>query len=113
MVVESATTRNFHVKTMSKTFTFPEWVEKPKTQSDQELASKRLQFLLYKVALQTVPGGSLTEFARLADVERSSLHTFIRQGAVSAKTAVKIEQFAGRDVLPYEALMNPLEIKTA
>jgi hypothetical protein len=98
---------------MPPTIQFPAWVDTPKRQSKQDRASKRLQFLLCNAALQTVPGGSIAEFARKAQVERSSLHTFVRNGSFSAKTAVKIEKFVGRDTLPYEFLMSPLEIAPA
>jgi len=98
---------------MTKKVDFPRWVETPKRQSKESLATKRLQYLLCRAALATVPGGSITEFAAKAGVERSSLHTFVRKGEFSAKTAVAIEEFVGRDHTPHEFLRNPLGIATA
>lgn len=91
---------------------FPEWVDAPKRQSKAALASKRLQYILCRAALVTVPSGNIAQFALRVGVDRSSLHNFVRKGAFSAKTAIAIEECVGREHTPHEYLRNPLSITT-
>lgn len=90
---------------------FPQWVNTPARQSKHLLAKKRLKYLLHRAALESVEGGSIAEFAKKHELDRSSLHTFVQLGSFSAKTAVAIEAAVGRDHTPYEFLLNPLDIK--
>lgn len=90
---------------------FPSWVETPKSQPKQELASKRLSYMLMHAALQTVPKGCMTKFAAHCNVDRSSLYKFCERGEISARTATAIERVVGREVIRHEWLMNPLSVK--
>lgn len=92
--------------------TFPTWVSTPEDQSQQELASKRLHYLIYDAALKSVTGGSISAFAEFCDVDRSTIHTFIAKGSFSPRTATRIERACGRDVIRWEHLVYPLEIES-
>jgi hypothetical protein len=91
---------------------FPSWVDNPARQSKAAKASKRLNYLLYRAALQVVPSGNITAFAKFIGVERSTLHTFVQDGSFSPRMAIAIEEAVGRDHTPHEYLRNPLEIAT-
>jgi hypothetical protein len=97
-------------KLLEKKMPFPSWVSEPADQTPQELASKRLQYLISKAALATVPGGTISAFADFCLVDRTTIYNYISAGSFSARTATKIERAVGRSILSHEALMYPLEI---
>jgi len=89
---------------------FPAWVESPPEQAEDARASKRLQYIIKQAAIGLVPDGSMSKFACLCAVDRTSMHTHIRNGSFSAAMAVAIEKAVGREMIRHEDLMRPLEI---
>lgn len=90
---------------------FPEWIDDPK-QTDQERASKRLRYLLRRVALDIDGEGQLMTICRAAQIDHSSLACAIKRGYLTQAMATMIEYAIGKSVIPHEWLMKPLEIPT-
>lgn len=91
-------------------YKFPTWVETPPNQSDEARASKRLRFILEQVCTST---GLLriAVLARHCNVERTSIHFYIRRGKFSAAMAQQIEDALGKTVVRASHLTDPLSIK--
>lgn len=92
-------------------YTFPDWVEKPARQKPEELATKRLRFIVSHLCAVT-GSHQITDLARRCDVERTSIHYYIRRGRFSLSMATKIEKALGGQVVKAIHLTRPLEIKT-
>lgn len=93
--------------------TFPVWVTGTRTNrpTEEELATRRLRFLVIRASNLTNEGGSVASLAELCDVPRTEVHTALRTGHFSAKMALKIEKTCGRKVIRREWLVYPLDIE--
>lgn len=91
---------------------FPIWVHDTAA-TEREIARNRLNYMINLTALRTVKGGSISAFAMRVSVDRSQLHRCIKEGAFPRLTAKRIEAAVGRDLLPYEWLVEPLKVVTA
>lgn len=86
---------------------FPAWTE---VDDPKERARHRLRYLINTATSKVSPRGTLTDFANFCGVDRTSLHTHMRNGAFSPVMAVAIERAVGPDVLRATDLTNPLDI---
>jgi hypothetical protein len=69
--------------------------------------------MLALAALKKCGQSSLRSVAREVGCDHSSLSLAISKGGFSEQMAEQIEQAFGRDVLPREALINPLNVRTS
>ena len=92
--------------------TFPAWVEGPRDELPclDELAARRLRFLVLRASILCTPGGSIASFADHCEIARTEIHAAIKNGKFSAVMSQKIERACGRDVIRREWLIYPLEI---
>lgn len=88
---------------------FPEWVDA--CTDDTERARNRLQYIVARAAIEVTGKNSVRALARKAGIDHSVISYSIRRGQFSAEAAVKLEDFAGRNLLPHEWLRNPLQIR--
>jgi hypothetical protein len=89
--------------------TFPAWVDDPRAPKD-DLASRRLRFLVLKASNWCTPSGNIASFADFCKIERTEVHAAIKGGKFSAKMAQQIEKACGRDCVRREWLIYPTEI---
>jgi hypothetical protein len=92
---------------------FPEWVTTPKGQSEEKLASKRLKYIICRAALEKLGAGNITAFGRAINLESTTLHLYVKLGAVSKVAAERAEKAFGRKLIRAKWLTNPLEIEEA
>lgn len=90
---------------------FPAWVDTPKRQSKQQLASKRLKFLLCNAALQHTGRGNIAAFAETIGLEMTTVHLYVKKGALSRPAAETAEEIFGRKLIRAEWLTDPLSMK--
>ena len=89
---------------------YPSWVCNPTDQSPEELARKRLRYLINRAACETVAGCSVVEFADYCGIDRGTMHTSMSAGAFSARSAMKIERAVNNTALITAAqLAYPLD----
>jgi hypothetical protein len=87
---------------------YPDWVNKPKTQSPKELAKKRLRYILLNAALHIGDRASYYPFAKLTGMHHTTFCMAVERGNFSLGTALIIESHVGRHLAPHEVLVNPL-----
>lgn len=87
---------------------FPYWVDA--CADDAQRARNRLQYIIARAAIEVTGKNSVRALARNAGIDHSVISYSIRRGLFSAEAAVKLEDFAGRQILPNEWLRNPLSI---
>jgi len=90
---------------------FPTWVDEPKRQTKAQLATKRLKYLIERAVIEK-GCGSIGGLAANAGVDRTSIHKHIEAGRFSEVMATTLESFAGAELLPRQALTDPLAIVT-
>jgi hypothetical protein len=94
--------------------TFPTWVEGARGQprpTDEELAQRRMRYLILRTSIECTESGSVASLADFCGVERVYIHTAIRNGCTPTNVATKIEKACGRKIVRREWLMFPLEIE--
>lgn len=89
---------------------FPDWVELPKRQSKQQLAAKRLRYMLSRAALERVGYGNISTFAISIGLERNTVHLYVKNGRLSVPAATMAEEVFGKELIRAEWLLNPLAI---
>lgn len=87
---------------------FPRWVDS--CSDDTQRARNRLQYIIARAAIEVTGKNSVRALARHAGIDHSVISYSVRRGQFSAEAAVKLEDFAGRNLLPNEWLRNPLSI---
>jgi hypothetical protein len=87
---------------------FPNWVDD--YEDDATRACARLRFLMTNIAHDLTGRGTLRQFAKLVDIDHSTLAYSVRRGECSEASAMKIEEKLGRKVAPNEYFRKPLEI---
>lgn len=87
---------------------FPRWVDS--CSDDVQRARNRLQYIIARAAIEVTGKHSVRALARGAGIDHSVISYSIRRGLFSAESAVKLEDYAGRNLLPNEWLRNPLDI---
>ena len=90
---------------------FPKAIDDIK--DEQQRASARLTYICRKMALEYGLNPTVRAFARLIDLDHSTIHIYIGRGYFSDRAAIKAEEVFGRTVLSNEWLRKPLEIGTA
>ena len=89
---------------------FPVWVDK--SPNDTQRARNRLQYIIARAAIEVTGKNSVRALAQRAGIDHSVISYSVRRGQFSADAAVKLEDFAGRHLLPNEWLRHPLNIPT-
>lgn len=85
---------------------FPQWVDRPK--NERTRAQKRLKYMLAHAALRKFGRTSMHDLAREIQCNHSSIFNAINRGYFTEPMAESIERVFGRDELPREALIQPL-----
>lgn len=88
---------------------FPNWVDAPC--DDLGRARNRLRYVIARATLELTGENSIRALSRAAGIEHSVISYSIRRGQFSPEAAVRLEDFAGRQLLPNEWLRNPLDIQ--
>lgn len=89
---------------------FPAWVTGDSSNEDQ-LAQRRLRYLLVQASLETNEKASLSSLCQLAGLNHTHVYQAVREGHFSATMARAIEQTVGRRTLRREWLIHPLDIE--
>jgi hypothetical protein len=87
---------------------FPEWVDSKK--DDTERAAARLSYMMTTIATQRTGRGTLRAFAKLVDIDHSTLAYSLKRGSCTPAVALRIEDKLGRETACNEHFRNPLEI---
>lgn len=88
---------------------YPKWVNEPKNQTAEEKRTKRLQFLVRRAGLHLVDGtGSIAPIANAAGLSVNTVCVYMKRGRFPKASALAFERVFGRDLCPYELLMDPL-----
>ncbi len=90
---------------------FPDWVELPKRQAPEDLAAKRLRYLVIRASVEHNFGANIASFSKAIGKERSTVHMYIKNGKFTDSVAMLCEQVFGKKSLRAEWLINPLEIE--
>lgn len=88
---------------------FPDWVDDP-AQTDEQRASARLSYMMVTIATERTGRGTLRSFAKLVEIDHSTLSYSLKRGSCSPAVATQIEDRLGREVAPNENFRKPLEI---
>lgn len=88
---------------------FPSWID-TKRHPAAKRAQLRLKYMLSAAALQKWGDTSVRKLAAQAGCDHSSIFNAINRGAFTESMALSIERVFGRDVLPHEWLISPLEV---
>lgn len=90
---------------------FPTWVETPRRQPKQQLAAKRLRYLVVRASIQRTFGGHIASFATAIGMDKSTIHLYIKLGKFSKPSAEMAENIFGSDVIQADWLTSPLTIE--
>lgn len=90
---------------------FPDWVGMPKRQSKQQLATKRLRYLLCNAALHRNGRANIASFAHTIGMETTTIHFYVKKGGLSQAAADKAESIFGSELIRAEWLTDPLSIE--
>lgn len=88
---------------------FPQWIDKQKKK--EQRASMRLKYMLSLASLRRYGRASMHALAAEAKCDHSSIFNAISRGYFTKEMAVKIEKVVGRDELPSDWLMHPLDVE--
>ena len=91
---------------------FPAWVSLPRAQSKEDLARKRIRYLLLRASIESTEGGNFTSFAERVGIDRSQVHIYAGKGRFNIQMAEACERVFGRDLIRKEWLIFPLDIPT-
>lgn len=92
---------------------FPTWVERTergRKLPDEVVAANRLRFIMVTASLHKGGEGTIAGFAKCGAVERARLYQYMNRGSFPQKLAERLEAQFGRDLLPKEHLVFPLQI---
>ncbi len=92
---------------------FPTWVERNERGRKlpaAQVAANRLRFIMVTASLHKGGEGTIAGFAKCGAVERARLYQYMARGSFPAKLAERLETQFGRDLLPQEHLVAPLQI---
>jgi hypothetical protein len=88
---------------------FPLWVD-GKRMSKAARASARLKYMLSMLAAHVDGRQSMRALGDRVGLNHSTLSLYIRRGSFSESAARKIEEKIGRETIPFEYLVAPLDI---
>jgi hypothetical protein len=87
---------------------YPAWVNEPTNQSLDDLAHKRVAFILRRAALSLVNTTGFVILSKLLRMNHSRLCTIIKRGWLPKDIALEIEALVGPDIAPWQLLCDPL-----
>lgn len=87
---------------------FPFWIEN--TRKREVKAQLRLKYMLNRAALERYGRTSMHDLAAEVGCNHSSIFNAINRGYFTPQMADAIELVFGRDVLPAEYLISPMEV---
>ncbi len=90
---------------------FPSWIDK--VRDDKKRARLRLKYMLSIATLRKFGKASMHRLAREVGCDHSSIFNAIDRGWFTPQMAENIEKVFGRDELPSEALVFPLNVVTS
>lgn len=88
---------------------FPARIDSKKNNSLKR-AQLRLRHMLATATLNKYGSASMRRMCRNNGFDHATVSIYIKRGQFSLKMALKIEALFGRDVLPHEALIDPLSV---
>ena len=87
---------------------FPAWVNQPPKQTTKERAKKRLTYIMRNAALQIDGRPSYRSLANALGIAHGTICNYVDRGHFSIPMAKAIEKLVGREVAPFELLVDPL-----
>ena len=91
--------------------TFPGWVQKARSKKAQ--ASARLRYIMYKLAIEHTPTGSIRGLCETCKLgSHTTVSLYISQGAFSQHLAERFEERFGSAIITAAQLVAPLDIPT-
>lgn len=88
---------------------FPAWMDDAQLTPEQRRV-KRLNYMVLRLALELSGNGTVRAFARLVDIDHSTLGYALRRGRCSEELAQRIEEKLGKDLAPAIWFVDPLVV---
>lgn len=87
---------------------FPSWIDSPRNSAIKR-AQLRLKHMLYTAALRKYGRTSMHRLAADVGCDHSSIFNAIKRGSFTSSMAESIEKVVGKNELPAEWLVKPLD----